>query len=50
MNRSLTAELPPETFNSPARSGKAGEIIESIFAAIKSETASFVEHDSFGRS
>jgi hypothetical protein len=45
MKMLLTAEFPPEPFNSLVRDGKVGEIIGRILDAIKPETAYFTELD-----
>lgn len=45
MKMLLTVDFPLEPFNSLVRSGKAGEIIGRILAAINPETAYFTEQD-----
>ena len=41
----VTAELPPEPFNSLVRAGKAGELIQKILGEIQPEHVYFTELD-----
>jgi len=45
MKMLLTVDFPLEPFNSLVRSGKVGEILGRILAAINPETAYFTEQD-----
>jgi len=45
MKMLLTAEFPPEPFNSLVRNGRVGESIGRILDNIKPETAYFTEQD-----
>ncbi|MCB2191934.1 MAG: panthothenate synthetase [Deltaproteobacteria bacterium] len=45
MKMLLTAEFPPEPFNSLVRNGKVGQIIGSILETLKPETAYFTEQN-----